>query len=154
MWGWRALGGWLRADALEDQRRNLTRSFVLVGGGQVTGYYSLTMGGVSKDELPRRYAKRLPEVFETGMVLLARLAVSVDRRGSGLGRDLLVDAIAQAAAAGTPRPGSLPWRRSTTGPAPSTRPLASDIPGDRDEETTNRMYVRLDEAISSFGSSS
>ena len=98
--GVEALDVWLRVHALENQRRNLSRSFVLVDGGQVIGYCSLTMGGLSRDELPRRIARGLPDTFEIGMVLLARLAISVDRQGLGLGRDLLIDAIARAAAAG------------------------------------------------------
>lgn len=147
---------WLRVHALENQRRNLSRSFVLVEGGQVIGYYSLTMGGVSREELPRRYAKGLPGTFDIGMVLLARLAIAVDHQGSGLGRDLLVDAIAQAAAAGEHAAARFIAVDPIDDRARSFYAAFGfrDIPGDREEGKTSRMYIRLDEAISSFGSSS
>ena len=91
---------WLRSHALENQNRDLSRTFVLVeGGGSVVGYYSLTMGGVTKHQLPPRYGRGLPDV-DVGMVLLGRLAVDVCWQGQGIGRDLLVDAVLQAVAAG------------------------------------------------------
>jgi predicted N-acetyltransferase YhbS len=151
--GVEALDVWLRAHALENQRRNLTRSFVLVDGGQVIGYYSLTMGGVSKDELPRRYAKGLPDTFAIGMVLLARLAISVGHQGSGLGRDLLIDAIAQAAAAGKHAAARFIAVDPIDDRARSFYAAFGfrDIPGDAEEGKGRRMYLRLDEAIASFG---
>jgi predicted N-acetyltransferase YhbS len=151
--GVEALDVWLRAHALENQRRNLTRSFVLIDGGQVIGYYSLTMGGVSRDELPRRYARGLPDTFEIGMVLLARLAISVDRQGLGLGRDLLIDAIAQAAAAGEHAAARFIAVDPIDDRARSfyTAFGFRDIPGDGEEGKGRRMYLRLDEAIASFG---
>jgi predicted N-acetyltransferase YhbS len=98
--GVKALDDWLRAYALDNQRRNLSRTFVLVDdGGQVIGYYSLTMGGVRREELPPRYGRGLPR-YEIGMVVLARLAVDQDHHGMGMGRDLLIEAIERAAAAG------------------------------------------------------
>lgn len=52
------LAGPLQAHALENQRRNLSRTFVLVDdAGAVIGYYSLAMGGVVKDDLPRRLGR-------------------------------------------------------------------------------------------------
>ncbi|MGH9301552.1 MAG: GNAT family N-acetyltransferase [Acidimicrobiales bacterium] len=94
------LDDWLRSHALENQRRDLSRTFVLLDdAGVVIGYYALTMGGVMKDELPPRLGRGLPG-YQLGLVLLARLAVDGARQGEGLGRDLLVDAIVQASAAG------------------------------------------------------
>lgn len=151
--GVEALDIWLRVHALENQRRNLSRTFGLVDGGQVIGYYSLTMGGVSKDELPRRYAKGLPDTFEIGMVLLARFAISIDHQGSGLGRDLLVDAIAQAAAAGEHAAARFIAVDPIGDRARSFYAAFGfrDIPGDGEEGKGRRMYLRLDEAIASFG---
>jgi GNAT superfamily N-acetyltransferase len=90
----------LAAYAFDNQRRNLSRTFVLVDhGGQVIGYYSLTMGGVRREELPPRYGRGLPR-YEIGMVLLARLAIDQGHQGMGTGRALLIEAIERAAAAG------------------------------------------------------
>ena len=98
--GVKALDDWLRAYAVDNQRRNLSRTFVLLDdGGQVIGYYSLTMGGVRREELPPRYGRGLPH-YDIGMVLLARLAVEQGHQRMGIGRDLLVEAIERAATAG------------------------------------------------------
>ena len=98
--GIKELDDWLRVHALENQRRNLSRTFVLVDDTEtVIGYYALTMGGVIKDELPRRFGRGLPG-YQIGMVLLARLAVDSRHQGEGVGRDLMIDAIVNAAAAG------------------------------------------------------
>lgn len=98
--GNKPLNDWLRDHALDNQRRNLSRTFVLVDDtGEVAGYYSLTMGGVRREALPARYGRGLPG-YDIGMVLLARLAVATSQQGQGLGRDLLVEAIERAALAG------------------------------------------------------
>lgn len=98
--GVKVLDDWLRAYALENQRRDLSRTFVLVDdAGAVIGYYALTMGGVGRQDLPPRYGRGLPG-YDIGMVLLARLAVAQGHQGEGLGRDLLSEAIKQAAQAG------------------------------------------------------
>ena len=99
--GVKALDDWLRYHALENQRRNLSRTFVLLDDGdRIVGYYALTMGGVRREALPSRYRKGLPP-YEIGMVLLARIAIADDHHGRGLGRDLLIEAIERAADAGT-----------------------------------------------------
>lgn len=98
--GNKALDDWLRVHGLENDDRDLSRTFVLVDdGGTVVGYYSLTMGGVIREQLPKRYGKRLPS-FTIGMVLIGRLAVAADQQGHGYGRDLMIDAIKAAARAG------------------------------------------------------
>lgn len=98
--GRKELDDWLRRHALENQERNLTRTFLLIDDtDEILGYYSLTMGGVKEEDLPFIYRGRLPR-YAVGMVLLARFAISLDHQGEGLGRDLLVEAIRQAALAG------------------------------------------------------
>jgi len=98
--GVKQLDDWLKSYAFENQSRDLSRSFVLVEDrGSVIGCYSLTMGGVRRQQLPPRYGRGLPDV-EIGMVLLGRLAVDTRQQSQGLGRDLLVDAVLQALAAG------------------------------------------------------
>ena len=99
--GVQALDDWLRDHALDNQRRNLSRSFALLDDGdRVVGYYALTMGGVRREALPARYGRGLPR-YEIGMVLLARFAFADDHQGQGLGRDLLIEAIERASDAGT-----------------------------------------------------
>jgi predicted N-acetyltransferase YhbS len=146
--GTKSLDDWLRVHALENQRRNLSRTFVLADDdGTVIGYYALTMGGVMKHELPRPLGRGLPG-YEIGMVLLARLAIDAGRQGEGLGRDLLIDALLHAAAAGE----HAAARFIAVDPIDeSARHLYSrfgfrDIDGDH----LGRMYLRIDEASASF----
>jgi predicted N-acetyltransferase YhbS len=146
--GVKPLDDWLRLHALENQRRDLSRSFVLIDDADVViGYYALTMGGVVKDELPRRLGRGLPG-YQIGMVLLARLAVDARRQGEGLGRDLMIDAIAHAAAAGQ----HAAARLIAVDPIDESarrfyrRFGFRDIEGDEHD----RMFIRLDDAIASF----
>src|SRR5438094_7916991 len=98
--GVKALDDWLCSHALENQRRNLSRTYVLVDDtDRVIGYYSLAMGGVVREQLPARLGRGLPS-FEIGIVLLGRLAIDAGHQRQGYGRDLLVDAIGRAVLAG------------------------------------------------------
>jgi predicted N-acetyltransferase YhbS len=146
--GNKSLDDWLRLHALEHQRRNLSRTFVLIDdGGAVAGYYALSMGGVAKGDLPRNLGRGLPG-YQIGMVLLARLAVDTRRQGEGIGRDLLVDAIIHAAAAGQHAAATF----IAVDPIDeSARRFYSrfgfrTINGDQHA----RMYMRIDEALESF----
>lgn len=146
--GVKALDDWLRTHALENQRRDLSRTFVLLDdAGDLAGYYSLTMGGVRQQALPSRYGRGLPG-YDIGMVLLARLAIASAYQGQGLGRDLLIEAIKRAALAGQHA---------------AARFIAVD-PIDEDArsfyhafgfqavqgDAGGRMYVRIDEAMAAL----
>lgn len=142
------LDDWLREFALDNQRRNLSRTFVLVDDdGQVAGYYSVTMGGVRREALPARYGHGLPR-YDIGMVLLARLAVDQSRQGQGLGRDLLIEAIGRAALAGEHAAARFIAGDPVSDSARSFysafgfRAVAGDPAG--------RMYLRIDEALSAL----
>ena len=146
--GNKSLDDWLRIHALENQRRNLSRTLVLVDdGGVVVGYYALSMGGVAKDDLPRNLGRGLPG-YQIGMVLLARLAIGARHQGEGLGRDLMVDAIIHAAAAGQ----HAAARFIAVDPIDESarrfygrfgfKPIDGDLHG--------RTYTRIDEALESF----
>ena len=105
------------------------------------------MGGVAKDALPRRLGQGLPG-YQIGMVLLARLAIDAGHQGDGLGRDLLIDAILHAAAAGQ----HAAARFIAVDPIDESarrfygRFDFTDIDGDQH----GRMYIRIDEALASL----
>lgn len=146
--GVKPLDDWLRLHALENQVRNLSRTFVLLDDAAVViGYYALTMGGVVKDELPRRLGRGLPS-FQSGMVLLARLAIDTAHQGEGLGRDLLIDAIAHAAVAGQ----HASARFIAVDPIDESarrfyrRFGFMNVGGDEH----GRMFMRIDDALASF----
>jgi GNAT superfamily N-acetyltransferase len=146
--GVKPLDDWLRLHASENQRRNLSRTFVLLDDdGAVIGYYALTMGGVVKDDLPRRIGRGLPG-YQIGMVLLARLAVDAGHQGEGLGRDLLVDAIAHAAAAGEHAAARFIAVDPIDESAQRFYRRFGFVAIDGDEH--GRMLIRIDDALASF----
>jgi GNAT superfamily N-acetyltransferase len=147
--GVKALDDWLRDHALDNQQRNLSRTFVLLDDGdRVIGYYALTMGGVRREELPARYGRGLPR-FEIGMVLLARFAIVDNHQAEGLGRDLLIEAIERAADAGT----QVAARFIAVDPIDENARAFYDkfafkqIQGD----SGGRMYIRIDDALAALG---
>jgi GNAT superfamily N-acetyltransferase len=93
------LDGRLRRHAVSAQQMNSARTFVLLRGDRVIGYFSLTMGSVRRQDAPARLVRGLPR-YPVGMVLLARLAVDRTEHGNGFGGLLLADALRKALAAG------------------------------------------------------
>lgn len=93
-----ALNDWLKRFALTNQQSDAARTYVIHRAGRVVGYYSLSAGAVRREESPARVAKGLAR-HPIGVILLARLAVDLKERGSGLGRVLLSDALSHALAA-------------------------------------------------------
>lgn len=146
--GVKELDDWLRKHASENQRRDLSRTFVLLDDAdQVIGYYSLAMGGVRAAKLPVQFGRGLPG-YEIGMVLLARLAIDHGRQGEGLGRDLLVDAVIHAVAAGTHAAARFLAVDPIDDAARSFYRAFGfqDVPGD----VGGRMYLRLIDAIAAL----
>lgn len=94
------LDSWLYAHALDSERRDIARTFVVCRGNRrVVGYYSLTMGSVRMADAPRKLVRGLPG-YPIGMVLLARLAIDRKEQGTGLGAELLAAALRRALHAG------------------------------------------------------
>jgi GNAT superfamily N-acetyltransferase len=88
------LDEYLHRQAGQDARRRVAATFVLVDAkGSILGYYTLSAYGIKLGALPNEVAKRLPRYPLIPATLLGRLAVSKDRRGQGLGRLLLMDAL-------------------------------------------------------------
>ena len=146
--GVRSLDDWLRTHALENQRRNLSRTFVLVDDAScVAGYYALTMGGVRRESLPRRFGHGLP-AYDIGMVLLARFAIDNSHKGQGLGRDLLIEAIERMADAGSLAAARFIAVDPVDDVARSfyARFAFRSVDGD----PGGRMYLRIDEALAAL----
>ncbi|MDF1489890.1 GNAT family N-acetyltransferase [Tessaracoccus caeni] len=94
-----ALNTWLAGRALRNERTGDSRTYISIDldTGDIAGYYSLAAWSVSHDEIGGGWLLRnAPD--PVSVVLLGRLAVSVDAQGIGLGRDLLADALANAQA--------------------------------------------------------
>jgi GNAT superfamily N-acetyltransferase len=85
------LDDWFVRFAWENQQANNAVTYVAVDDpGSVLGFYSITMCGVGKTDVPPKLAKARPA--SVPCVLLARLAVNSRAQNQGVGRKLLLDA--------------------------------------------------------------
>lgn len=87
-----ALNEWLQRHARQAQNSGSTKTFVVADEGRVAGYFSLTVGQIDTLEAPERIRKGMGQ-YPLPVVILARLAVSVQDQGRGIGFGLLQDAI-------------------------------------------------------------
>lgn len=87
-----ALNAWLTRQACSNERDGASRTFVVTDGPKrVVGYYCLATGAVARVDAPGRVRRNMPDPVP--VMVLGRLAVDLGRRGSGLGKGLLKDAV-------------------------------------------------------------
>src|SRR5439155_7182951 len=86
---------YLSKHALANQQNRSARTYVVLRGGRVAGYYTLTAGSVQPDAAPARVIKGLAK-HPVPIILLARLAIDRQEQGKGLGKALLKDAVLRA----------------------------------------------------------
>ncbi|MCF8529205.1 MAG: GNAT family N-acetyltransferase [Aquiluna sp.] len=89
--GSEALDLWLKNKAGIAELTGTARTFVLLMGSEVVGFYSLAAGVVLRSSLPKPLRSGMPN-FPVPVTLLARLAVSKYYQGQGIGRALVSDA--------------------------------------------------------------
>lgn len=94
-----ALNEWLRQFALPDQRGGASVTYVLGRGQRVVGFYTLAPHAIEPSQAAPRLGAGLPRQRPIPVILLARLGLDQSEQGSGLGTDLLRDALARCAAA-------------------------------------------------------
>lgn len=87
-----ALNDWLVRHAKQAQSSGSARTFVVLDGERIAAYYSLTVGQVDTLDAPERVRKGMGQ-YPIPVVILARLAVSIEHQKLGLGVGLLQDAI-------------------------------------------------------------
>jgi len=78
--------------AFQNQQANASQTYVGLSGDDIIGFYTLVVGEVAYDGAPERLTKGLAR-HPVPVMLLARLAVSLDWQGKGVGGGLLRDAI-------------------------------------------------------------
>ncbi|WP_428356503.1 GNAT family N-acetyltransferase [Methyloprofundus sp.] len=88
--GVNVLNIYLQRFANQDQKRNLTRIYVLAEETRIIGYYSISAHSVLTNELPD--GKRLAHYPYAPFLLLGRLAIDNDFKGQGFGDALLFHA--------------------------------------------------------------
>jgi GNAT superfamily N-acetyltransferase len=78
--------------ALTNQQANASQTYLGLHDTAIIGFYSLVVGEVAYGDAPERLTKGLAR-HPVPIMLLARLAVSQDWQGRGLGAGLLKDAM-------------------------------------------------------------
>lgn len=94
--GIESLNVWLAEQALKNQNRGDSRTYVCVDSedNAILGYYSLASWAVKREQTGGWLARNAPN--PVSVILLGRLAVSVKAQGTGLGLDLLTHAVRNA----------------------------------------------------------
>ena len=87
-----SLDDWLRDQAHAASRRGLARTWVWVdSAGRIVSYYALAAHKIARAEIPSRIGRG--GRAEIPAVLLAKLALSEELQGQGLGAVLVADAL-------------------------------------------------------------
>jgi len=86
------LNTWLRRYAMQNQRANAARTFVVCSENKVVGYYSLAVGSIEHELASKRIKKGLAR-HSIPVMILARLAVDLGCQGKKIGSGLLKDAV-------------------------------------------------------------
>jgi len=85
-----ALNIYLKQFANQDQKRGLSRVYVLAEERRIIGYYSISAHAVPTDDLPDK--AKLGTYREAPFLLLGRLAVDIHYQGQGYGDALIFHA--------------------------------------------------------------
>lgn len=87
------LDEWIRNRGLKNQSLGAARTFVVCRehSSQVIGFYSLATGSVTHAIATGSLKRNMPDPVP--VIILARLAVDASYHGTGLGADLLHDAV-------------------------------------------------------------
>ena len=91
-----SLNDWLQRYAMQNQRGDATRTYVVHRDQRVIGYYSLCPTSIARTTALPRILKGLGRHDQVPAILLARLAIDVGEQGKQLGASLLKEAILQA----------------------------------------------------------
>jgi GNAT superfamily N-acetyltransferase len=103
--GQASLDEWLRSTGHRAQRADTARTYVWTRDGEnVAAYYSIAPTHVRRGEIPRQATGGFSHV---PAYLLARLALTKNLQGQGLGAELLVDALGRIVDAATRSGGRL-----------------------------------------------
>jgi GNAT superfamily N-acetyltransferase len=90
--GEQALNDFLSRFALTNQNADSGITYVACDGDDIIGFYTLVSGAVSHADASDRLKKGLPR-HPVPLMILARMAVATARKGEGLGKWLLKDAV-------------------------------------------------------------
>jgi predicted N-acetyltransferase YhbS len=86
------LNTWLRRYAMQNQRANSAKTFVVCNENHVVSYYSLAVGSIEYEVASKRTKKGLAR-YPIPVMILARLAVDLEYQEKKIGSGLLKDAL-------------------------------------------------------------
>ena|ERR1700722_2937423 len=85
------LDTYLKRYAKNNEKKGIGKTFVLLNGQTVIGYYTLSAAQISITDIPKTYNAKLP-AYPVPASRLCRLAVDKSYQGQRIGEHLLVDA--------------------------------------------------------------
>jgi len=90
------LNAWLVQRAWRNESSGDSRTYVCLDAdtGVLLGFYCLSSATVARDDASGWLARNAPDPIP--VILLGRLAVALDARGYGIGRDLVAHALSRA----------------------------------------------------------
>lgn len=89
--GEHSLDEYLRKQALANHVQGASRCFVTCRDSRVVGYYALASASIQQQNVAGKVRRNMPDPVP--VILLSRLAVDRKEQSSGLGKNLLRDAI-------------------------------------------------------------
>ncbi|BAZ36857.1 GCN5-related N-acetyltransferase (plasmid) [Calothrix sp. NIES-4101] len=90
--GEEALNKFFKNYAYSSQQSNASKTYVGISRNEIVGFYTIVAGAVVYDDAPERIQKGLAR-HPIPIAVLARLAVSKEHQGRGIGAGLLKDAM-------------------------------------------------------------
>jgi GNAT superfamily N-acetyltransferase len=93
-----SLNDWLKKRAYQNQLSGASRTYVVLEGKRVVGYYCLASGALELNDAPTQVRRNMPNPIP--VAILGRLAIDKSFQGKGLGVALLQDAVVRTAQAG------------------------------------------------------
>lgn len=87
-----SLNDWLKSNALKSEGQS-ARTYVACENDTVIGYYCIATGSVERRALPSKLKRQQGLPNQIPVAIIGRLARDLTYRGTGLGLDLLQDAL-------------------------------------------------------------
>jgi len=91
------LDDWLKRRAFQNEETGASRTYVILSGQQVAGYYALAAGAAAHANAPGRVRRNMPNPVP--VMVIGRLAIDLRYQGRGIGSALLKDAVLRTAQA-------------------------------------------------------
>ena len=85
------LDQWLQKRAIKNKKAGASRTYVVSKGRQIIAWYSIAAGAVIRINAPGTISRNMPDPIP--VMVLGRLAVSIDFQGQGFGPALVRDAV-------------------------------------------------------------